>query len=209
MLNPIGAPTRARPSSAVMQEALNLLSALGSNKDTKDLLEQMLQAQMKNGELIEKAEEIIDQAAQRDVEVTEREATLHRNTIQASGELERKRQGLADREGNLEGKKDQFASDMRIRMDELEARRETLDRRRDEGDVELGEERVRVETLEADVIRREGGLADERLLLDTHKGVLDQRTSALDDLEAELGQLSERLDQRDNRLLAAMEGEGN
>ncbi len=198
----------SRPGSLVIQEALNLLSALGSSEGTsKKLLTEMKAVQGHNEVVLANAKEEIAKANIRETEVVERETELARNLIEAeelynnrllsitNGEekLQRKvdeinvwiseeDRGISEREGKLHRDREEHQKSLRISDEEL-VERERI----------LKEDRDALKEFESSIEGREVEVKSDEI--------------ALDDLRNSLGELKVGLDKRDARVLAAMEGE--
>ncbi len=197
----------SRPSSLVIQEALNLLSALGSNGKgtTKKLLTEMKGVQDHNGAVLADAKEAVENANKREVEVVEKEEELARNLIEA-GELYNSRlldvtNGEEELQRRIEETNAQISEEneaISTREDELrrdrEEHQESLRTGREEfteRERVLKEDREDLKQLESSIGGREEEVKSDRTTLDDLRDSLDKRRV--------------KLDERDARMLVAME----
>ena len=198
----------SRPGSLVIQEALNLLSALGSSEGTsKKLLTEMKAVQGHNEVVLANAKEEIAKANIRETEVVERETELARNLIEAEELYNNRLLSITNGEEELQRKVDEinvWISDENGRISEREGK---LHRDRGEHQESL---RISGEEL----TERERILKEDRDALKEFDSSIKGREEevksdeiTLNDLRDSLGELKIGLDERDARVLAAMEGE--
>ena len=197
-----------RPNSAVIQEALNLLSALGSSEgNTTKLLIEMKIVQDHNETVLANAKEEIVKANERVAEVVEKEAELARNLIEA-GELYNSRLlDITNGETELQRKVDEVNVWISEEDEKVSEREDKLRRDREEH-----QESTRISTEE--FVERERILSEDRdelkalgTSVEGRQEEINSDKITLDDLRDSLGELKARLDQRDARMRAAMEGE--
>ncbi len=198
----------SRPNSLVIQEALNLLSALGSSEGTTTkLLMEMKGVQDHNETVLANAKEETANANVRATLVVEKEAELARNLIEAAelyssrllditnGEKELQRKvdevniwiseedgKVSERENTLRSDREEHQESVRMKIEELGERERILKEDRDD-----------LKELESSVEGREVEVKSDGI--------------TLDDLRVSLEERKVRLDKRDARLRVAMEGE--
>ncbi|KKK94738.1 hypothetical protein LCGC14_2679850 [marine sediment metagenome] len=197
----------SRPNSLVIQEALNLLSALGSDSKgtTKKLLTEMKGVQDHNEGVLADAKVVVVEADKREAEVVEKEAELARNLIEAGelynsrllditngeGELQRRveetnaqiseeNEAISTREDELRSDREEHQESLRISKEELVERERVLK-----------EDRKDLKELESSIGGREEEIKSDRITLDGLRDSLDKRKV--------------KLDERDARVLAAIE----
>ncbi len=196
----------SRPNSLVIQEALNLLSALGGNKAgaTTKLLEEMKGIQIHNENVILDAKAELVRVNQRDVEVGEREEELARELI-GTEELYRLRLlETTDGEAKLQHKVDQAVITISEETARTRAREDQL--RDDQG---KHEENMRTDRTEL-VNREQALIGDKETLKELEASIKDREDSiksdraTLDDLHGILDKRKIDLDERDARMRAAM-----
>jgi chromosome segregation ATPase len=198
----------SRPGSLVIQEALNLLSALGGDSEgtTTKLLMEMRGVQDNNLIVLANAKTAVVEANKREAEVVEEEAELVRNLREAE-ELYAGR--LSDIVNSEEG--------LQRRVEEVDARvseeNNSIREREGELDRKLGEYRESLRTSKEELVRRENILKEDRDALKELESSLKNREEdiksveiTLDDLQVSLDERKLELDKRDARVLAAMEG---
>ena len=196
----------SRPNSLVIQEALNLLSALGGDGKgvTKKLLTEMKEIQDSNATALEFLKEEITNSNKRTAEVTEREAELARNVLEAEELYSNRLSVIENGEEDLQRKTDEinvWISGEDERISELE---DTLRRDREEYQETLDESNKVI-------VQRSGVLKEERKNLkeleasikDREENVKSDETG-LDDLRDSLNERSTKFDLRDARVRDAM-----
>ena len=210
MLKQVGSPkTVSQPSVQVINEAMRLLSTLGGKRETKNLLNKLENAQTHNQSLIDNAKAIIEEAEQRDKEVTESEAALQARIASADQDIQRRSQELDDLEASIRGQ--QAEDQERLRRDRNALEDQEAETRRDLEAIsnQLDEDRKRLGELDADLVRREEELANNNAEFDEKVELYESQVRELNAEGEKLKELRERLDARDARLKAAMgEGEG-
>lgn len=196
----------SRPNSLVIQEALNLLSALGGDGKgvTKKLLMEMKEIQDNNATALEFVKEEITNSNKRTAEVTEREAKLSRDVLEAEELYSTRLSVIENGEEDLQRKTEEIniwisGEDGRISEleDKLRRDREEYQETLDESNRviaqrsgKLKEERKNLKELEVSIKDREGNVkSDEK---------------ALNDIRNSLEERSTKLDLRDTRVLDAM-----
>ncbi len=186
----------SRPNSLVIQEALNLLSALGGDGKgvTKKLLTEMKEIQDSNATALEFLKEEITNSNKRTAEVTEREAELARNVLEAEELYSNRLSVIENGEEDLQRKTDEinvWISGEDERISELE---DTLRRDREEYQETLDEsnkvivqrsgvlkeERKNLKELEASIKDREENVKSDETGLDKVRNSLDERLTKLD-----------------------------
>ncbi len=199
----------ARPNSLMIQEALNLLSAFGSDKKgtTRKLLTEMKEVQDHNEAVLAAANEAVEKANKREAEVVEKEAELARNVKEAEELYASRLLAIVSDEEGFQLKI--YESEVRIIEEDehLSIREEKL-------------RRVQEEHRESIRIGKEEFVERERVLKEDRKDLKDLESSielreediksdrvALEDLRNSLDELKVDLDKRDSRVRAAMEGE--
>lgn len=199
----------SRPGSLVIQEALNLLSALGSDSEgtTKKLLMEMRGVQDHNEVVLADAKAAVVEADKREAEVVEEEVELVRNLKEAeelyAGRLsditnseeelqcrvEEANTQISENNKAISTSEDEFHREQEGHLESLRVSKEALV----EGERILKEDRDALKELESSIEGREEDIKSDR--------------ATLDDLRSSLDELKVSLDKRDARVLAAMEGE--
>ncbi len=198
----------SRPNSLIIQEALNLLSALGGDKEgaTKQLLVEMKSVQDHNEIVIVEAKAELERVNQREVEVIEQEENLARELIRTEELYRLRLLDTINGEVELQRKADQAAVKISEANNNLSEREDQL-----REDKEKYQEIIRVDRIE--LAGREQALIGDKealkVLVASTEGreeeIKNDRVS-LDHLRALLDRLKLELDNRDARVLAAMEG---
>ena len=206
----------SRPNSLVIQEALNLLSALGGDSEgtTKTLLTEMKNVQDHNGVVLAdawvqqtNAKELIVKANKREAEVVEEEAELVRNLKEAEELYAGRLSDIVNSEEELRRRIEEVNAQVSVENNNIKEREEEFHREQ-EGHLEslriseeglagrekvLKEDREALRQLESSIEGREEDIKSDR--------------ETLDDLQVSLDDRKVELDKRDARVLAAMEGE--
>ena len=196
----------SRPNSLVIQEALNLLSALGSSKGTtKKQLTEMKDVQDHNETVLASAKGELEKSNKRGAEVVEKEAELARNLIEA-GELYNSRLlDITNGEADLQRKVDEINIWISEEDEKISAREGEFHRMQEEHQESLrvseGEFSERKRILEED---REDLKRLESSIGGREEEVKSDKTT-LDDLRDSLDKRKIKLDERDARVLAAIE----
>ncbi len=199
----------SRPNSSVIQEALNLLSALGGDKAgaTTKLLIEMKSVQDHNEDVAATAREVIIKANERETTVFEREKELERELI-GTEELYRLRLlEITNGEAELQHKVDQAAITISEENGKIQEREDKLRNVR-----EHYEETIHVDKME--LTKRENVLKEDREDLKTFESSLqsceeeiERDRVTLGSRAASLDQFKLELDARDARMRAAMENQ--
>ncbi len=199
----------SRPNSLVIQEALNLLSALGgdSKGTTKKLLTEMKEIQDHNETSLASAKEEIANSNKRAAEVIEKEAELSRNVLEAEELYSNRLLDITNGEENLQHKVDEvnvWISGEDGRISELEEkllhdREDHQQALRESNEVltqksgALKKERDYLKELAASIKSREENVKSDETGLDNIRNSLDERLT--------------KLDMRDQRIRDAMKDE--
>ncbi len=200
----------SRPNSLVIQEALNLLSALGGDGKgvTKKLLTEMKDVQDKNATALEFLKDEITNSNKRTAEVTEREAKLSRDVLEAEELYSTRLSVIEDGEENLQRKTDEInvwisEEDGRISdlEDKLSRDREEYQETLDESNKVivqrsgvLKEERKNLKELEASIKSREESVKSEEIVLNDLRDSLNERSTKLDLRDARVRDAMKELD---------------
>ncbi len=198
----------SRPNSLVIQEALNLLSALGSSEGTTTkLLTEMKSVQDHNETVLANAKEETANANVRASLVVDKESELARNLIEAAELYNSRLLDITNGEKELQRKVDEVNIWISEEDGKVSEREDKL--RNDRGEHQ---ESVRISTEE--FVERERILSEDRdelkalgTSVEGRQEEINSDKITLDDLRDSLGELKARLDQRDARMRAAMEGE--
>jgi len=199
----------SRPGSLVIQEALNLLSALGSDSGgtTKKLLTEMKGVQDHNEVVLADAKAAVIEANKREAEVVEEEAELVRNLKEAEELYAGRLSDIVNSEEELRRRIEEVNAQVSVENNNIKEREEEFHREQ-EGHLEslriseeglagrervLKEDREALRQLESSIEGREEDIKSDR--------------ETLDDLQVSLDDRKVELDKRDARVLAAMEGE--
>ncbi len=190
----------SRPGSLVIQEALNLLSALGSDSKgtTKRLLTEMKSVQDHNEVVLADAKVVIVEADRREAQVVEEEAELARNLEEAEKlyagrlssiisdeeELQRNVEEANTHisEGNeaISTREDKFHREQEDHLESLRASKEELERR--ERIIKEDKDALRVHESSLEI--REDTIKSDEIKLDTIGDSLDERELKLDERDA-------------------------
>ncbi len=197
-----------RPNSLVIQEALNLLAALGGDKKgaTKELLTEMKSIQDHNESVLADAKKEVVKANEREALVLEEEAELSRSLI-AANELHRLRLlDITNGEMELQRNVDNAAVQISKENGEISLREDQLRLDMGKHDEIIGRDRVELakgqNLLNADredLNHRESAIKGSEDSIKSDRATLDSRSQILDKFKLDL-------DNRDTRLRAAMEG---
>ncbi len=200
----------SRPGSLVIQEALNLLSALGSDSEgtTTKLLMEMKTVQDHNGIVLADAKVVVIEANKREDEIAEEEAELVQNLKEAEELYAGRLSDIVSSEEELQRRIEEVNTQVSAENNSLREREEEFYREQEE---HLESLRASKEELE----RREEILKKDREVLEGNIELLGQHQSSLEDSRKKIDSdrivLNERklkLDNRDARVLAAMKDEG-
>ena len=199
----------SRPGSLVIQEALNLLSALGgdSKGTTTKLLTEMKGVQDHNEVVLADAKAAVIEANKREAEVVEEEAELARNLKEAEELYAGRLADIVNGETELQNSIEISNARVSEENESISTRDEEFHRRR-EGHLES------LRTSKEALVERERILKEDRDALRVHESSLKIREDTikldemkLDDYGDSLDKRKLGLDERDARVLAAMEGE--
>ena len=196
----------SRPNSLVIQEALNLLSALGSSKGTtKKLLTEMKDVQDHNETVLANAKEVVENANKRETEVVEKEAELARNLIEAEELYDSRLLDITNGEEELQRRVDETAVRI-VEEDERIKEREDEFHREQEEHLSAHTDKLLALT------DRESVLKEDRDALEELKSSIEGREEkikgdrqVLNDFQTELDGRKIKLDKRDARVRVAME----
>ena len=199
----------SRPGSLVIQEALNLLSALGSNSEgtTKKLLTEMKDVQDHNEVVLADAKVAVVEANKREAEVVEEEAELARNLIEAEQLYAGRLSDIVSNEEKLQRKIEEVDARVSAENESIRERGDGLDRKQEEYQEFL-------RTSKEALVERERILKEDREALKELESFLKGREEdinsdevTLDDLRDSLDKHKIELDKRDARVRDAMESE--
>ncbi len=199
----------SRPGSLVIQEALNLLSALGSDSKgtTKKLLTEMKGVQDHNEVVLADAKVVIVEADRREAQVVEEEAELARNLVEAEKLYAGRLSEIINSERELQRRAEEVDAQVIVENGAISTREDKL-----RSDQEDHQESLR--TSKEALAKRESILENDNKVLEelissleSRKEKIDSDRMVLDDLQDSLDELKTELDTRDARVRAAMEGE--
>ena len=199
----------SRPNSLVIQEALNLLSALGSDGKgtTKKLLVEMKDVQDNNVSVLADVKEEVAKADKRGAEIVEKEVELARNLREAEALYNGRLLEIINSEEKLQHREEE--ADARISEQD-----ESISER--EGELHRGQEEHQESLRKSSEYfsERERVLGEDREALKELESSCEGRVQeiendkiALDDLRGSLDKYKVKLDKRDARVRAAMEDE--
>lgn len=196
----------SRPSGTVIQEALNLLSAMGGgSKAVKTSLMEMKAVQLNNEAVLLEAKDTITEADHRDEASTKRETGLQIRIKKAEVTLVARYEAVAKKEEDLTHQAVELTELARSRSEELDGLVKEIENRRMENETGLAIIRTELLAREEKVIEL-GKLAKQteieiedrlRILVGSEEEIRERRVV----VEA----LKTKLDQRDERLRAAMD----
>ncbi len=198
-----------RPSTSVIQEALNLLSVMGGSKDAKKLLVTMQEVQVHNQEVAEQARVVIAEANERLQKVAAAEVLLEQKTRTAEHDFLVKLEAVTVRETAAQTKIGKIQAELTRRLDGLSVIKRDLVVQRTDDEKALRDEKARLTTVEADLSGREDDLRTGTAALSARKETLETDIAYVDSHRLELEELKAKLDARDARVLAAMENAGD
>lgn len=206
MLKPLGTlHSTPRPSPRVIQEALNLLSVLGGKKEAKQLLDKMLAVQDHNERLVGSARLVIQEATQRDGNVTGRETELQQRIEAADSGLVRRELQMSDREKAAREKLDEESGRLELWASDLAAKDVALTKQRETDAEFLREKEEILAAGTEDLSRREEELHLGVAALNDREEGIKKEEGRLSDTRSGLNSFREWLDVRDARLRGAME----
>jgi len=198
----------SRPNSLIIQEALNLLSALGSNSKgtTKKLLTEMKIVQDHNEVVLADAREAVENANKREAEVVDKEVELARDLKEAEELYTGRLSNIVSGEQELQRKVEEDSIQISKENEAINARNDELHREQEkhrkfillaqtefaEKERIFKEDREALKELESSFEGREDEITSDRMVLDDLRSSLDERKM--------------ELDKRDARVRAAMEG---
>lgn len=199
----------SHPGSLVIQEALNLLSALGSGSEgtTKKLLTEMKSVQDHNEVVLADAKAVVVEADRRETEVVEKEVKLAQDLREAEGLYAGRLSDIIRGAGELQQREEEVNTQISRENEAISAREDKFNREKEEHIV------AHSKGLEF-LVERERILKEDRDALKEFETSLKGREEeiksdeiALDDLRDSLDERKIKLDKRDARMRAAMEGE--
>jgi len=198
------------PSSQIVQEALNLLAAMGGgSKTVKTLLKEMKVVQDNNESVLAEAKATIAEANNRDQEVSDREAALVQRTKQAEATIIGRYEEVVRKEEDLSLKMSQAAEDFRVKTVELEEQAEKLKQNKQKADQEISEGMARLKEWESQLADRT--VAMEQLEADAviRMKKIERVEQDLDIKHKEVEAFKSKLDARDERLRTVMDSSGD
>ncbi len=205
-----------RSNSLVIQDALNLLAAFGSDSEgtTKKLLMEIKDAQDHNEVVLANAVAEGIKCNKRDVEVAEKENKLALDLKEAEELCAERLSGIISGEEELQRRVEEEDNRISVENENINTRKEEFHNeekrhleslRISEGSLVereriLKEDRNTLKELESSIEGREEDIKSDKITLDDLRGFLDDLRGSLDKRKVDL-------DNRDARVLAAMEGE--
>ena len=193
-----------RPSPQVIQEAISLLSVMGGSGDAKKMLNDMKSVQEHNEQVAASARLVIEEANERDREVTEGEAILHQKVRMTEADLAQKRSKLADDESSVRERLKGEEEQLQRREGELVVVKEEIAVQRTADTEMLLRGKDALQAKENDLVRREEELRLARGVLNVQEEEYKQERLKFADQQRGLHTLKDKLDARDARVLEAM-----
>ena len=196
----------SQPGSLVIQGALNLLSALGSDSKgtTKKLLMEMKNVQDHNETLLGVAKAAVVEADRREVVVVEKEAELVRNLREAE-------KLTAGRLSNVLSSEQELQRNMALAHAQISKENETIVIREDSLKSKLGEYQESLRVGNESLAERERALKEGREVLKELESSIKSREenvksdeTGLDNIRNSLDERLTKLDMRDQRIRDAM-----
>ena len=199
----------SRPSSLVIQEALNLLSALGGGTPAvKKLLEEMKSVQTHNEEVLQSAKDAVVIANERERQIAKEEADLVGNIREAEALYNARLLEIINSEEKLQRREEEANiriveedEHMSIREGELRRDQEEHSESLHTGRAEfierervLKEDRKDLKELESSIEGREEEIKSDRIVLGDLRDSLDKRKSELDERDARVRTAMENVD---------------
>lgn len=199
----------SRPNSLVIQEALNLLSALGGDRKgtTEKLLEEMKSVQYHNEAVLENAKEAVVKANTREAEVVEKEAELERNLGEAAELYSSRLSDITNSEAELQRRMGEAGVRIGKEDERLRKREGKLRQHQNEHRESIRAGKVEFEEWERVLEEDRQGLKELESSFEGREEEIKSDRAVLDDLQSSLDEIQLKLDARDARVLAAMKGE--